>query len=234
MLDGTADGDGAGGRGAGRSLGYGGGGRARPLGVEGGAGISRAGQKSAGRARRGSALDSGDALLDGTADGDSSGGRGAGRSLGYGGGRRARPLGVKGGAGVSRAGLKSAGRARRGNTLEDEVDNKGNPILLGVRPDDQVVTVDGMSDGTRDQLYLALRLATLEQHLQHGEPMPFVVDDILVGFDDDRTKACLQVLAELANSTQVLVFTHHRRVAEIAHSLGDGIFVHELPKRPVV
>ena len=118
--------------------------------------------------------------------------------------------------------------------LEDEVDNKGNPILLGVRPDDQVVTVDGMSDGTRDQLYLALRLATLEQHLQHGEPMPFVVDDILVGFDDDRTKACLQVLAELANSTQVLVFTHHRRVAEIAHSLGDGIFVHELPKRPVI
>ena len=38
----------------------------------------------------------------------------------YGGGGRARPLGVEGGADVSRAGLKSAGRARRGITLEDE------------------------------------------------------------------------------------------------------------------
>ena len=123
-LNGTADDDGvggAGGGGAGGELGYGGGGgRARPVVVEGGAGISRAGQKSAGRARRGSAPDGGDALLDGTADGDSSGGRGAGRSLGYGGGGRARPLGVEGGAGVSHAGLKSAGRARRGITLEDE------------------------------------------------------------------------------------------------------------------
>ena len=73
-----------GGRGAGRSLGYGGGGRARPLAVEAGGGVSRAGEMSAGCARRGSALDGGDALLDGTADGDGAGGRGAGRSLGYG------------------------------------------------------------------------------------------------------------------------------------------------------
>ena len=70
LLDGTADGDGAGGRGAGRSLGYGGGcGRARPVVVEGGAGVSRAGQESAGRASRVIALDGGDALLDGS-DGD--------------------------------------------------------------------------------------------------------------------------------------------------------------------
>ena len=51
-----------------------------------------------------------------------------------------------------------------------------------------VFVVDGMSDGTRDQLYLSLRLATLEQHLSKGEPMPFVVDDILIGFDDNRTR----------------------------------------------
>ncbi len=45
-----------------------------------------------------------------------------------------------------------------------------------------------MSDGTRDQLYLSLRLATLEQHQSKGEPIPFVVDDVLIGFDDNRTK----------------------------------------------
>ena len=114
--------------------------------------------------------------------------------------------------------------------LRDELDESGKPILLGVRPDDAEVSVDGMSDGSRDQLYLSLRLATLEQHLSKGEPMPFVVDDILIGFDDNRTRICLEVLAELAISTQVLLFTHHRRVLELAGELEAqaGIFMHEL------
>ncbi len=114
--------------------------------------------------------------------------------------------------------------------LRDELDESGKPILLGVRPNDAEVSVDGMSDGTRDQLYLSLRLATLEQHLRKGEPMPFVVDDILIGFDDNRTRICLKVLAELAVSTQVLLFTHHRRVLELAGELEAqaGIFNHEL------
>ena len=114
--------------------------------------------------------------------------------------------------------------------LRDELDESGKPILMGVRPNDLEVPVEGMSDGTRDQLYLALRLATLEQHLGKGEPMPFVVDDILIGFDDNRTRICLAVLAELALSTQVLLFTHHRRVLEQAGELKApaGIFKHEL------
>jgi uncharacterized protein YhaN len=115
-------------------------------------------------------------------------------------------------------------------SLRDELDQSGKPILQGVRPDNIEVSVDGMSDGTRDQLYLSLRLATLEQHLGQGEPMPFVVDDILIGFDDNRTRICLEVLAELAVRTQVLLFTHHRRVLELAEGLKakSGIFSHEL------
>ena len=114
--------------------------------------------------------------------------------------------------------------------LRDELDMNGKPILLGVRPSNVEVPVDGMSDGARDQLYLSLRLATLEQHLNKGEPMPFVVDDILIGFDDSRTKACLDVLAELAFSTQILLFTHHRRVVELSGGVTSsaGVFVHEL------
>jgi uncharacterized protein YhaN len=103
-------------------------------------------------------------------------------------------------------------------------------VLLGVRPDDQEVAVDGMSDGSRDQLYLALRIATLEQHLKKGESMPFVVDDILIGFDDHRTRVCLEVLAQLSTRIQVLVFTHHRRVLELADTCHetDKIFQHAL------
>jgi uncharacterized protein YhaN len=114
--------------------------------------------------------------------------------------------------------------------LRDELDAAGKPVLLGVRPDDQEVAVDGMSDGSRDQLYLALRIATLEQHLKKGESMPFVVDDILIGFDDHRTRVCLEVLAQLSTRIQVLVFTHHRRVLELADTCHetDKIFQHAL------
>ena len=103
--------------------------------------------------------------------------------------------------------------------LRDDVDDHSQPVLRGVRPDNQEVGVEGMSEGARDQLYLALRLATLEQGLGNGEPMPLIVDDILIGFDDARTEACLKVLADFAKRTQVLVFTHHQRVAEIARTL---------------
>jgi uncharacterized protein YhaN len=60
--------------------------------------------------------------------------------------------------------------------------------------------------------------------------MPFIVDDILIGFDDNRTRICLEVLAELAASTQVLLFTHHRRVLELVDVLETktGIYTHEL------
>ncbi|MFA6811315.1 MAG: hypothetical protein WCR47_09705, partial [Desulfoplanes sp.] len=114
--------------------------------------------------------------------------------------------------------------------LRDELDNAGKPVLLGVRPNNDEVPIDGMSEGTRDQLYLALRLATLEQHLSKGEPIPFIVDDILIGFDDNRTMVCLEILAELAVRTQVLLFTHHKRVLELAQSIHvqAGLYTHEL------
>ncbi|WP_020589943.1 YhaN family protein [Desulfobacter curvatus] len=114
--------------------------------------------------------------------------------------------------------------------LRDELDASGKPILLGVRPDNQEVAIAGMSDGSRDQLYLALRLATLEQHIKKEEPMPFVVDDILIGFDDDRTRVCLEVLAQLSKNIQVLLFTHHQRVLELATNCNESnrIFQHRL------
>jgi uncharacterized protein YhaN len=78
-----------------------------------------------------------------------------------------------------------------------------------------------MSSGTRDQLFLALRLATLEGYLDRSEPMPFVVDDILVNFDDERARAALELLAKLSERTQVLLFTHHGRVREQAMALEE-------------
>ncbi len=114
--------------------------------------------------------------------------------------------------------------------LRTDMDDQGKAILIGVRPDDSWTKVEGMSVGTRDQLYLALRLATLQWRLSFSEPMPFIVDDILINFDDDRSEATLKALAELAEKNQVILFTHHRRVVEIARSLDAGrkACIHEI------
>ncbi|MBI5557829.1 MAG: AAA family ATPase [Deltaproteobacteria bacterium] len=114
--------------------------------------------------------------------------------------------------------------------LRTDIDENGKPVLAGLRPDDSRVYVQGMSSGTRDQLYLALRLATLEWRLQSSDSMPFIVDDILINFDDRRVKATLNVLARLAEKTQVVLFTHHSQVVEDARSLASEghVLIHEL------
>lgn len=123
------------------------------------------------------------------------------------------------------------------NLLAD-FDDRGEPILKGIRAplhnvngskSMNTIGVEGMSDGTCDQLYLSLRLAILESWLTRHEPVPFIVDDILINFDDDRSKATLQVLAELSNKTQVIFFTHHIHLVELAQQLdSDQIIVHQL------
>jgi uncharacterized protein YhaN len=125
------------------------------------------------------------------------------------------PLLARGGAYFRRLTLNSfAG-------LTPDFNEKDEPILLGVRPTGQRIRVEAMSDGTRDQLYLSLRLASLEKYLEASEPMPFIVDDILVNFDDQRATATLGALAELSQKTQVLFFTHHRRLVELAQGVAD-------------
>jgi uncharacterized protein YhaN len=101
--------------------------------------------------------------------------------------------------------------------IRAEFDDTGQPVLVGVRAGGKdIVSVDGMSDGTADQLYLALRLAGLRDYLERNEPIPFIVDDILIKFDDDRAIAALQALERLSEQTQVIFFTHHRHLLELA------------------
>ena len=64
-------------------------------------------------------------------------------------------------------------------------------ILVGKRPDEVKVGMDGLSQGTRDQLFLALRVAAIEEHLREREAVPIAIDDLLVQFDDDRAVATL-------------------------------------------
>jgi uncharacterized protein YhaN len=94
------------------------------------------------------------------------------------------------------------------------------PVLVAIRKTGEHVHVEGLSDGTRDQVYLALRLAAIEHHVEMVAPCPVIFDDILINSDDSRASAALQVISELAKSTQVLFFTHHRRLAELGVKAG--------------
>lgn len=60
------------------------------------------------------------------------------------------------------------------------------------------------SDGTMDQLYLALRLAVAQELTPDA---PLILDDVLVRFDDQRMRAAVEVLRELAKEKQVICFT---------------------------
>ena len=106
-----------------------------------------------------------------------------------------------------------------------------NPILVGLRPNDQPpVSIEGMSEGSRDQLYLALRLAALEQYLEKHEPVPLILDDLLITFDDQRAKAVLQQLSALAQRTQIFLFTHHAHILELCRTAvqKDSFHLHKL------
>ena len=95
------------------------------------------------------------------------------------------------------------------------------PIIVGVKKNGQRVTIEKMSTGSRDQLFLALRLAMVENHLHQSKPLPFVLDDVLIGFDDSRSEVCIEILKELSTKTQVLLFTHHSRIVQIVNDIFD-------------
>jgi uncharacterized protein YhaN len=115
--------------------------------------------------------------------------------------------------------------------LRADRDPHGQPALVGVRrAGTETVAVEGMSDGTADQLFLALRLAGLDHYLDANEAMPFILDDLLIKFDDRRAAAALQALAELSKRTQVIFFTHHRHLVELAarHLPASILLEHQL------
>jgi len=115
--------------------------------------------------------------------------------------------------------------------LQVDTDEKENSVIEGLRAGGkELVKVDGLSDGTADQLYLSLRLASVEHYLDSNEPLPFIADDILVRFDNERAAATLKIMATLSERTQVIFFTHHVHLVETAKSAvgQDRLFIHKI------
>lgn len=74
-----------------------------------------------------------------------------------------------------------------------------------------------LSLGTRQQLYLSLRIALLMTAENVGKGLPIMCDDILVNFDDARRKQAVRALLELAKRRQVILFTCHPDIASLVY-----------------
>lgn len=110
-------------------------------------------------------------------------------------------------------------------------DSDAKPIIVGKRSDGGLINVGAMSEGTRDQLYLALRLAALELQRDRGIELPLVLDDVLMTSDDARAGCILQALANFSKHGQVIVFTHHGHLCDVAKAAvsADQLAVVPLP-----
>jgi uncharacterized protein YhaN len=110
----------------------------------------------------------------------------------------------------------------------------GTPEFFAVHsrePEQSFVALDDLSEGTRDQLFLALRLAYLVEHAHRGERIPFIADDILPSSDNERAAATMSLFADVSERFQVIVFTHHAHLTGIAEeAAGERVQTHDLPR----
>lgn len=98
-----------------------------------------------------------------------------------------------------------------------EVQEQGKTrFLTATAADETTREIGQLSEGTRDQLYLALRIAALEDYVAGAPGLPFIADDLLQTFDDDRARAAFRTLLELSEKLQVIVLTHHPHLARLA------------------
>ncbi len=100
--------------------------------------------------------------------------------------------------------------------LRADINERGETILIAEDALRGSLEIDALSDGTVDSLYLALRLAVVQEHNAGHEPIPFVADDLLLNLDNKRARAALRTLAAIAASSQVLLFTHHAHMVDLA------------------
>lgn len=96
-------------------------------------------------------------------------------------------------------------------------DAPGDPKLCAVESAPDKKDLDALSTGTRDQVWLALRLAGIVQAAKET-PFPLLLDDSLVQFDDVRAEAALRLLHRISEHVQVILFTHHDHLAALAQS----------------
>lgn len=87
---------------------------------------------------------------------------------------------------------------------DDERDDAAVEVIDDTGQAKQVIE---LSRDAAAQLYLALRFALIEEHAKQVEPMPVIIDDVLVDFEPERARAACSTISELARQFQVIFLT---------------------------
>ncbi|MBR0733810.1 AAA family ATPase [Bradyrhizobium japonicum] len=110
--------------------------------------------------------------------------------------------------------------------------SNGSELLIAKAFDGSSKIASELSKGTRFQLYLALRVAGYHEFARARAPAPFLADDIMETFDDFRAEEAFRLLAAMAARGQIVYFTHHRHLCEIAKAVEPSIKIHTLQAEP--
>jgi len=110
----------------------------------------------------------------------------------------------------------------------------GRLPLLCERRSGEHLGPEALSRGTREQLYLALRFAALQESVRGRPVLPVVMDDVLVNFDDERVRAALGVVAKLTETHQVFYLTCHRRMRDLVREVLPAAEIFDLERSPHV
>lgn len=120
--------------------------------------------------------------------------------------------------------------------VEKDHDGSRGPSGLPETFEQAMRSADALADRRFDNAEAAAHLAErsraiaeIEDDLDRADALPFVADDLFVNFDDDRAGVGFEVLGALARRTQVLFFTHHRHLVDVARrALGGSLSVVDL------
>jgi uncharacterized protein YhaN len=96
--------------------------------------------------------------------------------------------------------------------------------LLVDNADEESITVEKLSRGTREAVYLSLRLALIGAFARRGALLPMVMDDVLVNFDSQRARAAAELLCDFSRKGyQLLMFTCHEHMRDLFDSFGVDV-----------
>ena len=104
----------------------------------------------------------------------------------------------------------------------------GEDAIEAVTPEQKRKTPGELSRGTAEQLYLSLRFGYIRNYASTNEPLPVIMDDILVNFDPVRARGAAEAIMELAGTHQILFFTCHPETVDVFKSLDPSLSVYGL------
>lgn len=118
--------------------------------------------------------------------------------------------------------LLAALTGRRYQKMLFDMDGKGLKAFAINSSGESMDSESSLSQGTKEQLYLALRLAFIKRHNLAKESLPLVMDDIMVNFDPGRARYAAELFVAFSAANQTLFFTCHPHTASLLRSLSGN------------